>query len=245
MADTVLKGFASLPADTFASGPPSGAFITGSTNDRPVPFLGQPVQGFSGVQIADDSTFWFLSDNGYGAKTNSADYLLRIHQVDPSFRGFEVGGDGSVSLSGFIQLADPDQKIPFKIVNEGTSERNLTGADFDVESFVIAADGTLWVGEEFGPYLLHFDASGKLLDAPIPTPNYPGFAQLNTLNGQPPLVLGHRGASGELPEHTLEAYKLAILRGADFIEPDLVATKDGVLIARHEPILGGTTDVAC
>ncbi len=67
---------------------------------------------------------------------------------------------------------------------------------------------------------------------------------LNTLHGQPPIVIGHRGASGELPEHTLEAYKLAIERGADFIEPDLVSTQDGVLIARHEPNLIATTDVA-
>lgn len=65
-----------------------------------------------------------------------------------------------------------------------------------------------------------------------------------TLDGKPPLVVGHRGASGYLPEHTIEAYKLAIEQGADFIEPDLVATKDGVLIARHEPMLGGTTDVS-
>lgn len=69
-------------------------------------------------------------------------------------------------------------------------------------------------------------------------------AQPQTLNGQRPLVVGHRGASGHLPEHTLEAYKLAIDMGADFVEPDLVATKDGILIARHEPMLGGTTDVA-
>ncbi len=53
-----------------------------------------------------------------------------------------------------------------------------------------------------------------------------------------PLVIGHRGASGFLPEHTLQAYRLAIKLGADYIEPDLVATKDGVLIARHEPIIG-------
>src|SRR5688500_4253885 len=53
-----------------------------------------------------------------------------------------------------------------------------------------------------------------------------------------PLVIGHRGASGFLPEHTLPAYRLAIKLGADYIEPDLVATKDGVLIARHEPLLG-------
>jgi glycerophosphoryl diester phosphodiesterase len=69
-------------------------------------------------------------------------------------------------------------------------------------------------------------------------------ANFATLNGKAPLVIGHRGASGFLPEHTLEAYKLAIEQGADFIEPDLVMTKDGVLIARHEPMLDGTTDVA-
>lgn len=65
-----------------------------------------------------------------------------------------------------------------------------------------------------------------------------------TLDGKPALIVGHRGASGYLPEHTLEAYKLAIEQGVDFIEPDLVSTKDGVLIARHEPMLSGTTDVA-
>src|SRR5689334_9225240 len=64
-----------------------------------------------------------------------------------------------------------------------------------------------------------------------------------TLDGRAPLVIGHRGAAGYLPEHTLQGYELAIRLGADFIEPDLVATKDGVLIARHEPLLDATTDV--
>lgn len=59
-----------------------------------------------------------------------------------------------------------------------------------------------------------------------------------------PLVVGHRGATGYLPEHTLASYQLAILRGADFIEPDLVSTKDGILIARHEVNIKDTTDVA-
>jgi len=58
------------------------------------------------------------------------------------------------------------------------------------------------------------------------------------------LVIAHRGASGERPEHTLESYRLAIEEGADYIEPDLVVTRDGVLIARHENEIGGTTDVA-
>ncbi|MBK8209561.1 MAG: glycerophosphodiester phosphodiesterase [Rhodospirillales bacterium] len=59
-----------------------------------------------------------------------------------------------------------------------------------------------------------------------------------------PIVLAHRGASGYLPEHTLAAYALAIEMGADYVEPDLVMTKDGVLVARHENEIGGTTDVA-
>jgi glycerophosphoryl diester phosphodiesterase len=70
------------------------------------------------------------------------------------------------------------------------------------------------------------------------------LAQEKTLTGAPTIVVAHRGASGYLPEHTLEAYKMAIDMGADYIEPDLVVTKDGVLIARHEPMLSGTTDVA-
>jgi glycerophosphoryl diester phosphodiesterase len=58
------------------------------------------------------------------------------------------------------------------------------------------------------------------------------------------IVIAHRGASGERPEHTLESYQRAIEQGADYIEPDLVMTRDGVLIARHENEIGGTTDVA-
>src|SRR5215218_2979846 len=66
----------------------------------------------------------------------------------------------------------------------------------------------------------------------------------NTLSGEAPIVIAHRGASGYRPDHTLEGYRLAIQLGANYIEPDLVMTKDGVLIARHEPMLDGTTDVA-
>ena len=61
---------------------------------------------------------------------------------------------------------------------------------------------------------------------------------------QTPIIIGHRGASGHRPEHTLAGYRLAAEMGADYIEPDLVLTKDGVLIARHENEIGGTTDAA-
>lgn len=75
-------------------------------------------------------------------------------------------------------------------------------------------------------------------DGVKPAPAYP------TLNGAQPLIIGHRGACGYRPEHTLASYKLAIEMGADFIEPDLVVTKDGELVARHEPNITATTDVS-
>lgn len=65
-----------------------------------------------------------------------------------------------------------------------------------------------------------------------------------TASNSLPIVIGHRGASGYRPEHTLAAYELAIKMGADYIEPDLVSTRDGVLVARHENEISGTTDVA-
>ena len=68
-------------------------------------------------------------------------------------------------------------------------------------------------------------------------------AQWKTLDGKAPLVIAHRGASGYRPEHTIAAYTLAIEMGADYIEPDLVSTSDGHLIARHEPLLDDTTNV--
>lgn len=71
-------------------------------------------------------------------------------------------------------------------------------------------------------------------------PSWVSAVEYNTLSGNKPLVLGHRGASGYRPEHTLAAYQLAIDQGADYIEPDLVMTKDGHLIARHEPLFGAT-----
>jgi glycerophosphoryl diester phosphodiesterase len=63
-------------------------------------------------------------------------------------------------------------------------------------------------------------------------------------HGDEPIVIAHRGASGYRPEHTLAAYRLAIAMGADYVEPDLVSTADGVLVARHENEISGTTDVA-
>ena len=87
------------------------------------------------------------------------------------------------------------------------------------------------------PAVLSAAATPALATAGTGAPGRPG-------DGRGPLVVGHRGASGYRPEHTLASYELAARLGADFIEPDLVITKDRVLVARHEPEIGGTTDVA-
>ena len=81
----------------------------------------------------------------------------------------------------------------------------------------------------FAPLLAAAAAAAAMAPAPV--------AAAGTLFGAAPIVIGHRGASGYRPEHTLEAYTLAIQQGAHYIEPDLVMSKDGVLLARHEPML--------
>jgi len=111
-----------------------------------------------------------MADNGFGTQDNSADFLLRIYKIKADFRT-KTKGTGQVTVQSFIQLRDPNKRISFEIVNGNTVDRLLTGADFDPESMQRAADGTYWIGDEFGPYLLHFSAQGILLDAPIPLPN--------------------------------------------------------------------------
>lgn len=167
-----LVGRAVLPAATFAPGPTSGQYIGGAVNKQAVPFVDkQPVQGFSSVLDNKDGTFLALSDNGFGSIENSADYHLRVYTIRPRFER-KNGGKGDVRVRDFIELHDPDKKIPFAIVNHFTDQRILTGADFDVESFQRADDGTFWFGDEFGPFLLHTDPLGKVLEAPIPLPDF-------------------------------------------------------------------------
>jgi glycerophosphoryl diester phosphodiesterase len=168
-----LIGRAVLDAKTFASGPTSGTLLgPGPINGVAVPFENkQPVQGFSGVLDNGDGSFDLLSDNGFGSLENSADYHLRVYTVRPDFKT-ESGGSGAMAVERFITLHDPDRKIPFAVTNHFTEERILTGADFDLESIQRGEDGTLWFGEEFGPFLLHTDATGKMLEPPIPLPDF-------------------------------------------------------------------------
>lgn len=183
-----LTGFASLPAETFVPGSePSGAAIgAGPFNGIAAPFAHQPVQGFSGVVNRRDGTFDVLSDNGYGNKANSADFLLRVQRIEPDLRG------GTVKVLGGFNLSDPDRHVPFPLTR---ADRVLTGADFDVESIQRMADGTYWIGDEFGPWLLHFSAKGRLLQAPIALDGVQA-PENPYLNGAQPNIASSKGFEG-------------------------------------------------
>jgi hypothetical protein len=161
-----LDARAILPADATWPAPFPGI---PSTDPAPAPGSTQPVGGFSALLDAGHGRFWAMPDNGFGNKANSRSFLLRVYKVRPQWET-RRGGSGRVEILDQITLHDPDLKVPFPIVNETTSERLLTGGDFDIESMRIGKDGTLWFGEEFGPFIVHTDPTGKVLDAPVPTP---------------------------------------------------------------------------
>lgn len=160
----------------------------------------QPVQGFSAVLNGPVAgTFRVMTDNGFGTQGNSADTLLRMYAVRPDFRT-AAGGTGTVGpvdyLSGAslptfsaasrITLSDPDQKLGFPITASQTHYYNnpanplvdasirdgrlLTGADLDIESVRQDKHGHLWFGDEFGPFLVKTDATGRVLRRDVPLP---------------------------------------------------------------------------
>ena len=103
-----------------------------------------------------DGSYWLLTDNGAGSKANSPDFMLYLNQYKVDFK------TGELQRLKTIFLHDPDKKVPFRIVHEGTTKRYLTGSDFDTESFQFAG-GALWIGDEFGPFLIKADLNGKVL----------------------------------------------------------------------------------
>lgn len=134
--------------------------VMGLSAGRPtgisLPFDGQPVQGHSGIKRMADGSYWLLTDNGAGSKANSPDFMLHLSHYTVDFQS------GQFSRQKTVFLHDPDKKVPFRITQEGTDKRYLTGADFDPESFQFAG-GALWIAEEFGPYLIKADLNGKVL----------------------------------------------------------------------------------
>ncbi len=184
-----------------AGSPPSGAFLSAAeraaaaANGVPCPaagpcFAAQPVQGFSSMVPAADGAWWALADNGYAWRDNSADWQLVLYRIDPRW-----GGPGGPRLLDAVVLRDPDRRIFWTILCDpasGTrlpdfsfnrmpspppacgsdpSARLLTGFDLDPESLVLAPDGSFWISEEFGPFLLHFAADGRLLAPPVQVPD--------------------------------------------------------------------------
>jgi hypothetical protein len=196
----VLEGRAVLAAQTYAPGPPSGAFFAPQTiNGVKFPTPSQPAIGYSGiVDGRSPGEYLAMPDNGYGNKANSFDFELRAYYITPDFETAH-GGTGSVAidLDDYIAFRDPSHKAGFTpIVNENTADRLLTGADFDPESIQRGPNGDLWLGDEFGPWILHFSADGVLLEPPIDMPDGLVSPANPHLNGAPNTVAGSRGLEG-------------------------------------------------
>ena len=201
-----LIGRAVLPVATYADGPPSGSFFAGVpqpphviNSDIEFPLPSQPVEGFSAiVEGRSHGEFLAMPDNGFGNKANSFDFLIRAYYIRPDFKT-RHGGSGTVDVDAdegeFIEFRDPNGLIGFPITNGTTPERLLTGADIDPESLQRGHDGDLWVGDEFGPWILHFDADGVLLDAPFECLAC-GRRATRCLGGQPATQPGSRGFEG-------------------------------------------------
>ena len=211
--------------------PPSGGFLsaaerqTAAANGVPGaasgPYLrAQPVQGFSSMVPADAGTWWALSDNGYAWRANSADFQLVLYRIDPRW-----GDPGSPAVLETVVLRDPERHIPWTIVcgqehgsrlpdlsfnvlpptppacGEDPAARILTGFDLDPESVVRAPDGTFWIGEEFGPFLVHVAADGRVLEPPVGVPGVrspqnPFLEISDRARAEAPTVAASRGFEG-------------------------------------------------
>ena len=150
--EPTLKARSILPADATWPAPFHAA---PNTEPAPAPGSVQPVGGFSALLKGPHGSYLAMPDNGFGSKANSHSFLLRVYAVDTDRT--------NARILGAISLHDPNHKIPFTLVNDATKQRYLTGGDFDIESFRIDHRGTLWFGDEFGPFLLHTDLTGKVL----------------------------------------------------------------------------------
>ena len=178
-----LVGWAEMPLHTYAEGPTEGQFNDGAeiANHK------QIIQGFSGVlQAKQQNQFYFLTDNGFGKQNNSADALLRLYAVNIAFNS-PTNNNNAVLVNQYINIGDVDKKLSFNIqadyghyyndaskpeVDKAIIEnRWLTGADIDPESVRIDKNGNFWLGDEFGPFLINMDASGKVLQKEISLPD--------------------------------------------------------------------------
>lgn len=195
-ANFQLTGWSSIPESYRRAGSPATGQFSGAGNGRTPPYAEQLIPGFSGLIPAGTTNQYIaLPDNGFGAQGNSADFILGVYNLTPQFKTTSDGttNQGPVTINGFTPFSDPSGLLNTSHIANGPvynrtnyyptgpgasvpvdpsikTGKLLTGADFDVESITRLNDGTYWVGEEFGPYLLHFNASGQLLKNPVPHP---------------------------------------------------------------------------
>jgi len=166
-----LIGMVVMPADAFRGGPPAGQFDNEGRRAAVPRFDSQPVQGISSIKPGPtQGAWWALSDNGFGSRWNSSDYRLCIYLFDVRPRT-QSGPDSRAALQAVIELSDPAKFFPWRLTDENEPERLLTGADADPESLVVMPDDTFWVGDEFGPWLMHFSVDGELLAPPVELPD--------------------------------------------------------------------------
>jgi hypothetical protein len=197
-----LIGHILMPPDALRPGPPSGQFDGEGRRAAAPRFDAQPVQGVSSIKPGPtQGAWWALSDNGFGRKWNSPDYRLCVYLFDVRPRT-QAGSDSRTALQAIIELSDPAKYFPWRITEENAPERQLTGADADPESLVAMADDTFWIGDEFGPWLLHFSTDGELLSAPVELPD-------NVRSPEHPLVLAGADTARLPRSRGIEAMDLA------------------------------------
>jgi glycerophosphoryl diester phosphodiesterase len=197
-----LIGIIVMPADAMRAGPPSGAFDGEGRRAAAPRFDSQPVQGVSSIKPGGTAgAWWALSDNGFGGKWNSSDYTLCIYLFDLRPRT-EPGGDSRNALQAVIELSDPAKFFPWRLAEEDTPERLLTGFDADPESLVTMADESFWIGDETGPWLLHFSVDGELLAPPVELPD-------SVRSADHPLVIAHADIPRLAHSRGFEAMDLA------------------------------------
>lgn len=262
-AEHELIAWAALPQEERTPGPTSGQFISPANGVVP-PFVGaQPVPGWSGLLSNGDGTFTALPDNGFGSKANSADYVLGVYRVDPDFKRRADGTTepGAVVNRSFTAFNDrrgllrngegvdltitADRENYFSGAGAGTDSgihvdgriregRLLTGYDFDVESIARAKDGTFWVGEEFGPYILHFDARGTLIDEPLPHPFLKSPVNPEVLAGTATATLGSSRGFESLAFDARQRFLYAVPEAAPTVDELRPVPGDERVVAIYE-----------
>ncbi len=170
---TQLTGQAILPAATFQPGPSCGIALGSSINGHKLPLPGVPVQGFSSLLHLKDNQFLALQDNGFGTLANSPDVPLQWFHLQVEFSD-NSETSGEVIYQDQTNISDPHHFLP-----DVPSDGRLSGANLDPESFVEMNDGTFWIGEEFGPSLVHVNPAGQIISSPIDIPVVPELASFS------------------------------------------------------------------